>query len=206
MSIPLGATGVYIIANIVNGKTYVGSAARSFKSRFSNHRSRLRRGVHHSRHLQNAWNKYGESSFVFLPVVLASPDECVSVEQEWIDGWRPAYNTARIAGSTLGTVLTQETREKLADAAKRSALAAKHRANLAETKRGKPLSPEHRAKIGAAGVGKTHSPETKAKMAAARKGYWLANVGRQLTDEHRAKIAASVAKTKARQKAERDGA
>ena len=205
MSIPLSATGVYIIANLANGKTYIGSAARSFKSRFGNHLTRLRRGSHHSRHLQSAWSKYGEESFVFMPVVEVAPEDCIAVEQEWIDGWMPAYNTAKVAGSTLGTAHAPETKAKIGEVARRSVLAAKHRANLADAKRGQSISLEHRAKIAAAGVGKTHSPETRAKMSAARKEYWAANAGKRLTPEHKAKIAASVAKTKARQKAKRDG-
>ena len=48
----------------MNGKKYVGSAV-NFKRRRRKHRKSLRKGTHHSPHLQNAWNKYGEDNFKF---------------------------------------------------------------------------------------------------------------------------------------------
>jgi DNA adenine methylase len=61
---PTGNGGIYEIANRVNGKRYIGSAAY-FNKRWSQHRHQLRRGTHHCAHLQRAWTKYGESEFVF---------------------------------------------------------------------------------------------------------------------------------------------
>lgn len=57
--------GVYIIINVVNKKVYVGSTTNSFTKRFYDHKRKLRKGVHNNEHLQNAWNKYGEDSFIF---------------------------------------------------------------------------------------------------------------------------------------------
>lgn len=55
---------IYQITNMVNGKFYIGSAV-SFPRRVWAHKNELRKGVHHNKHLQAAWNKYGEDAFVF---------------------------------------------------------------------------------------------------------------------------------------------
>jgi group I intron endonuclease len=58
--------GIYKIVNKKNGKYYIGSDSRISKGvRWSDHKSKLRRGVHYNPHLQRAWDKYGESSFQY---------------------------------------------------------------------------------------------------------------------------------------------
>jgi len=56
--------GIYKIANILNNKVYIGSSNNIY-SRFKDHKTLLRNNKHHSNHLQNAWNKYGEENFEF---------------------------------------------------------------------------------------------------------------------------------------------
>jgi group I intron endonuclease len=63
---------IYKIINTVNGKFYVGSTTNT-RERFRTHRNKLRRNKHHTKHLQAAWNKYGESMFVFH-VIETIPD------------------------------------------------------------------------------------------------------------------------------------
>ena len=65
------ATGVYRITNRLNNKSYIGSAARRFSDRWTQHRNELKHGKHHSRHLQSAWDKYGQDNFHFA-IVLTS--------------------------------------------------------------------------------------------------------------------------------------
>mgnify|MGYP001031583557 CR=1 FL=1 len=55
---------IYKIINLVNDKFYVGSTVNK-KVRFREHRKQLRGNRHHCKHLQSAWNKYGEEKFVF---------------------------------------------------------------------------------------------------------------------------------------------
>ena len=74
---------IYKIINTYNGKFYVGSTT-SPKVRFRTHRGKLRNNKHHCHHLQAAWNKYGESVFVFY-VVETVPDEQSLQEAE--DRW-----------------------------------------------------------------------------------------------------------------------
>jgi group I intron endonuclease len=57
--------GIYKWINLSNNKIYIGSAL-NFKSRKSAHLRELRRKVHHSEHLQSAFNMYGENQFVFI--------------------------------------------------------------------------------------------------------------------------------------------
>lgn len=57
--------GIYSITNKLNNKKYIGSTAKSFKARFTQHKSKLNLGKHHCSHLQNAYNKYGGDNFVF---------------------------------------------------------------------------------------------------------------------------------------------
>lgn len=56
--------GIYKIKNKVNHKVYIGESI-NVKARWSNHRSDLRKGTHHSKYLQADWNRYGEKAFKF---------------------------------------------------------------------------------------------------------------------------------------------
>lgn len=53
-------TGVYQILNLVNNKSYIGSAAQSFTIRWNRHIVALNLNKHHNVPLQRAWNKYGK--------------------------------------------------------------------------------------------------------------------------------------------------
>ncbi len=55
---------IYKITNIVNKKTYIGSAI-DFNRRKRRHFNLLRKNSHHSIKLQNSFNKHGENNFIF---------------------------------------------------------------------------------------------------------------------------------------------
>lgn len=57
-------SGIYKIINKINGNYYVGSAT-NFLRRWKEHKRKLNKNIHHNLHLQSAWNKYGESNFLF---------------------------------------------------------------------------------------------------------------------------------------------
>lgn len=173
------ATGVYIIRNMVNTKIYVGSASVSIKQRFHMHRSSLRLNQHHSPHLQQSWNKYSEESFEFVVAEECAPSDCLALEQYYIDLYDACnkdsgYNSAPIAGSTLGFKFSEEAKGKISAAlkGKRKGIlhTSEHSARIAAALKGKKKSPEHAAKITALLIGRKASAETKAKMSAARKG------------------------------------
>lgn len=56
--------GVYIIENKIDKKVYIG-ASRNMYDRLCQHKWHLRKNIHPNDHLQKAFNKYGESVFVF---------------------------------------------------------------------------------------------------------------------------------------------
>ena len=82
-------TGIYRILNVVNGKAYIGSAGSTrryggFNARWHMHMSDLRRGRHHSKHLQKAFLKYGPSALLFQILELVASDKCTDREIAWI--------------------------------------------------------------------------------------------------------------------------
>ena len=76
--------GIYSITNLVNNKVYVGSST-NINHRFITHKSRLRNNIHCNKHLQNAWNKYGEENFKFEVIEECEEDKLTEREQYWID-------------------------------------------------------------------------------------------------------------------------
>lgn len=109
---------VYAIVNLINGRRYIGSTI-SFQSRIGLHRNQLRRQAHENRHLQAAWNKYGEDAFVFGVVEEALADQIIEKEQLHLDIAQPnVYNIGSIASpAARGLKRSLETRERLRKAA-----------------------------------------------------------------------------------------
>lgn len=195
-------TGVYCIRNWVNGKRYVGSASRSIQRRLIQHYANLRSGRHKNAHLQAAWNKYGEKSFVRQILCRCSPEECIEKEQEYIDLYDPAnreygYNIAPTAGSVLGMEHREDTKQRLRELTKEQYenLSEEDRARWGKGMLGKRHSEETRAKIAAAGMGRCHSDESKIRMSKTQK--ILRGIGNR-TIEHRAKLKAAWVRRKAR--------
>jgi len=141
-------TGVYVIANLINGKLYVGSAGRSFNERFRQHRSQLRRGIHHSKHMQAAWNKYGEESFEFRVVCETAPEQAVAMEQVYMDRLKPEYNVLPRAGSALGMKMTEASKAKISAKSRRLWTDPDFRARSVAAFRELRAQPEVRAKMG----------------------------------------------------------
>ena len=112
---------IYNIINTINGAVYVGSTVRQNPSkRWWRHTKDLRSNIHHSRHLQRAWNKYGERVFKFLIVQDNIDDSIVLVEeQKHLDNRKlnfPSnlnYNECWVAGNCVGRKFSQKTIQKL---------------------------------------------------------------------------------------------
>ena len=167
--------GVYMIRNKVNGKVYIGSAAKSFIGRWRIHRHHLRSGTHHSAYLQHAWNKYGEESFEFCILQITLPEVAVEVEQSFIDRLQSAdgksgYNCSPTAGSCRGMKASAETKSKMSLDRRGKKLSAEHIANRSAAQRGMKQRPEVVEARAAANRGKKHSPETCANMSACQTG------------------------------------
>jgi len=135
---------IYAIRNSVNGKRYIGSTG-NFINRKKKHLADLRRGQHHSCVLQSAFDKYGESSFVFerLEIISNSADLLIR-EQTYLDD-KPEYNVSYIAKekTRLGMKSTPEHRANMSAALK----------GRVSPNKGKKLTEEHKKKISAALIG-----------------------------------------------------
>lgn len=179
-----GTSGVYAIENSVNSKVYVGSATKCIRSRWYLHLAALRKGKHHSRHLQAAWNKYGEPAFSIRVLEVCLAYGCIKSEQYWIDKFQAAnnkfgYNVSPTAGNSLGCKRTKSTRKKLSDFMKRPGVLAKLLASsttpealLARSiaQKGRTVSKEHRRKISKTLTGRKVPRDIVEKSASKRRG------------------------------------
>ena len=163
-------TGVYEIRNVVNSKVYVGSAKR-FDLRWNTHRSFLRKGKHHSPHLQAAWNKYGEQAFEFRKLRVCSPKDMIGYEQLVIDGFKSAnrlhgYNARPTAESMLGYKHTPATRAKMVLAVTGRKASPETKALLSRQRTGRKMPEWFPAFTRAHKTGTKHSDATKAIISA----------------------------------------
>lgn len=193
-------SGIYKIANSMNGKIYVGSAA-DIHARWCAHRCFLRKGTHINRKLQNAWLKYGADAFEFSIIELCPPSELASREQHWMDALAAAsedgYNLNPKARTNLGNRLSLETRLKIAAKARGRKMSPEYRLRLSVERKGMKQSPEGIRKRAALMTGFRHSEESRKKMRAialARPANTTnvvqaiaANRGKKQTPEHIAK-------------------
>lgn len=161
--------GVYIITNTVDGKVYIGSSL-DMRKRCEDHVSQLRRGVHHNRRLQNAWNKHSGDVFVFdVLEVVKTRDRSATIpaEQKWLDffqvGREACYNFLLLASSPGSQVTKDETRRRISESKRGKRLTPEHKAKLRRARIGRPLSEAHRAALSAARVGKKMPPRTGEK-------------------------------------------
>ncbi len=205
--------GVYCIICSVSGKWYVGKST-DIRRRWRKHKSDLNKGEHKNPHLQSAWLKYGEESFEFSILALASADELVVKEQEYMDLCRGENIKLYNFRDAIGVWHSDESKAKMSAAKKGKKLSDKHRLSLSiahskrlhtdeekekistslrtseafkrytESRKGKKATDEHRQRISNALKGRVHSEEHKANFSAVM-------TGRPLTDSHRAAISAA---------------
>lgn len=117
--------GVYKIINSEEGKYYVGSSTMKIIKRINHHYNMLKSNTHKNKHLQNAWNKYGEDSFIFEIVENLEKDQCLIREQEFINNedFCNLYNINPLASGTPN--LSQETINKRSETFRKTTKIAK---------------------------------------------------------------------------------
>jgi len=146
-------SGIYKIINNKNGHFYIGSSS-NLEYRRKEHLKRLKSNKHHSRYLQNAWNKYGKECFDFEIIEECENDKLLELEQFYLDKLKPEYNICKFSTSRLGCKSSDETRKKL---------------SILNTGKNHPKfgthhSLETRQKISASKIGKLRSDELKEKL------------------------------------------
>ncbi|MGF9988069.1 GIY-YIG nuclease family protein [Bacillus mycoides] len=105
---------IYKIENLVNGKVYIGQTVRNYKRRMYEHRRKLRNNRHDNLFLQNAWNKYEETSFSFSIITECVVNELDELEVEWISLYQEknlSYNLE--SGGSTNKKLHEQTKRKL---------------------------------------------------------------------------------------------
>ena len=116
-----GKCGVYQIRNKVDGKVYIGSS-KYLRDRIRVHFKSLKEIKHKNRHLQQAFNKYGEENFIFEIIEFCKEANQYEIEQYWIDYFigENCYNISPIATRPPGWTerRTEEQRKKLSESMK----------------------------------------------------------------------------------------
>ena len=101
-----------MIVNLKNGKRYVGSSVDIY-NRIHEHVHNLNRNKAHNKHLQNAWNKYGQECFIYSILEYCDVSIRFEREQYYIDCIKPEYNLTLNVVANFGHSVTDDTKEKI---------------------------------------------------------------------------------------------
>lgn len=158
-------TGIYAISvtgtgGSSDGMFYIGSTRDELKGRMSNHRWCLRKNNHHSKRMQNTFNKYGEKYFCFhivelFPENIKDIDKlelktfALSREQYWIDfiGFKNLFNECPIATSPLSRDHTIEEIAKRGASIKKALATVESKQRLSGSRKKLWKDPNYRAKF-----------------------------------------------------------
>lgn len=165
----VGAGVVYAIENTVNGGRYIGSTI-NHKSRWSVHRSTLRKGKHHSFILQKAWDKYGEAAFEFKVLLICAAEDRILYETALMPLQR--YNLLRTANESIargGWHHTAESKAKISAGNKGKSLTEEQCKGISERMTGGVRDAAFRYKARKRQLGVTLSADTKGRLSEALK-------------------------------------
>ena len=205
---------IYCITNKVNGKRYVGQTFNKdgINARWNCHKSELNNNKHTNKHLQSAWNKYGEENFKFevLHELNFSNQDTLQtalndLEIMYISIWnllddKYGYNIAD--GGSNGNPFAGFTEERIVERNKKASESMKGKnkgkkhneetkKKLSESHRGKKHNEESKKKISEFRKGKKHSKETKKKISEANKGENNPMYGKKFSEEHKKNLSES---------------
>ena len=177
-------TGIYKIICLSNNKIYIGSSNDIFK-RWNEHIWELNNHKHDNKHLQDAWNKYGEENFKFEIIEECNKDIKLKREQYYLDLYKSynrdiGFNISKNALAPMdGRHHSEETKRKFSETrkGKNHPWYGKHhteetRKKISESNKGIQAGEKNPF------YGRHHSEETKNKISEANKG-------RHLTDEQK---------------------
>ena len=173
--------GVYIILNLVNNKKYIGSTGNSFNKRLSAHKSALTHNKHKNKHLQFAWNLYGEKNFKFI--ILEEINDITYIkdrEQYWLN----LYFDCGVYNKLKKTQLSQEeARLKMKNSQIQRFQSVESKLKISQGNQGKTRTPEMKKKYSESKKGRKLSNECKEKISNSRKGEKHPNFGKKLSAE-----------------------
>lgn len=199
--------GIYKIVNTIDDKYYIGRT-KNFSIRWQQHCNELNRGVHHNKHLQNAWNKHGESAFKFVITdIIVDQKSQICAEQQHINrfiedrnnGIDNCYNFSESSNGPMlfgnkngmyGKKHLDVTKEKISKINKGRVFSEKTKQLWSEQRKGrkpwnagKKLSKEFREKCSQSQLGRKHSDVTKKKMSESQLGEKNHRFGKRPSDE-----------------------
>lgn len=126
--------GIYMIQNKLNNKIYIGQAV-DIEKRWEKHRSALRGGYHHNKHLQNSWKRDGEENFEFTLLLECEESDLNMYEEYYIFElmtYDPRVGYNNNYGGDSGRP-TEETKRKLSESHKGKQLSEEHKRKISKT-------------------------------------------------------------------------
>lgn len=193
---------IYKIENLVNGKIYIGLTTSNPCLRKYHHFYNLKNRRHANFHLQNAFNKYGESNFKFTVLNYATDKKTLDkLEKDYINQYdclnpKKGYNLQTGGANGKPSLVIKEKMSR-----NHADVSGKKNPNY-----GKPLSDEHRKRLSEFHKGRKCTLATRKKMSKSQKGrkhaietikkISEANTGKIFSDEHRKNLSESKKGTK----------
>lgn len=166
------ATGIYKITNKINSKCYIGQS-KNIEKRWSQHIKELNKNSHCNKHLQSAWNKYGQVNFNFEILCLCDYNNLNELETFYWNKYQPnVYNLHRTGNAHN---ISNELKHKLSIAHKGKKHSIEWNKHLSESRKGKYCKEKNGF------YGKHHTKESLIKISNAAKG-------RKLSDEQKEKL------------------
>jgi group I intron endonuclease len=187
--------GIYTITNILTDTVYYGQS-KNIKHRLNQHISDLKDSDHHNIYLQNSWNKYGESAFVFTPIQIIEDMsiDLTPIEKKYTkDAYSLGLNIFNIREPELKAPLSEETKKKMSAAGKEKIFTETHKKNISSAKIGNKSrtglkNSDHQKQVmkgNKFGLGYKHTPEELKQISEASKG--RQNLGYKHTEEWKQK-------------------
>ena len=99
-----------------SGKTYIGSSSNLANRLYLYYN--LGYLMNNNQNINKALIKYGYAKFSLEILVYCEPEDCIKIEQYYIDLLKPEYNILKIAGSALGYKHTEENKKRISDSMK----------------------------------------------------------------------------------------
>jgi group I intron endonuclease len=115
--------GIYAIRHVDSQKVYVGSS-KYLSVRKNRHFNDLRKNRHHNKHLQHAYNKYGEDAFEWVILETLTDENMLHVdEKKWIvnlhaTNHNNGYNFNEEPNAMKGRHHTTEAKKKISESRK----------------------------------------------------------------------------------------